>query len=104
VAAHVVQHFDAGFVAHQHQRVVGPPQGVIVADVRHHQLMAYIAWPVVEQHALLELEQLLIEIPGHRKLRLCRFQTGNGLYIGHSPTLEVKVGKPRAIQSLRFGT
>jgi hypothetical protein len=39
MAAHIGQQFDAGLVAHEHERVVGPGQRLEVACIGHHQFV-----------------------------------------------------------------
>jgi hypothetical protein len=84
VAAHVGEQLDPGFVAHQHLRVARPGQRVIVADLRHHQLVADVIRAGVEQVFLFQLENLGIEVPGHRKVTRGRLDLPQGPEFRHA--------------------
>ena len=60
IACRCRQMFDSSStpprVAHQHLRVVAPGERVIVAGIRHHQLVPDIAGPAREQKLLLGVE------------------------------------------------
>jgi hypothetical protein len=68
VAADVGKELDAARVSDQHLAVVHPGERVIVARIRHHQLMADVTGAVGEKQLLLQREDLRIEIPGYGKL------------------------------------
>ena len=76
VAADVRDEIDAVCVANQGLRVVAPLECVIVARIRHHQLMTDVTGSAREQQALLGVENCRIAIPGSGKLRGGQLQRG----------------------------
>ena len=84
VAADVRQQPDSLGAANQHLRVVGPGERVVVAGVGHHQLVPDVVRSGVEQELFLLLEDLGIEVPGHRQLRACRPDLAQARYVRHS--------------------
>ncbi len=63
VPADVREQFDPArgrSVAHQYLRVVGPFEAAEIARVRHHQFVAHIVGPGVEQQLLLEGEDFRV--------------------------------------------
>ena len=69
VAADVRDELDPLCAAHQRLGMIAPGNGVVVADLGHHELVADIARTVLKQNALLLGEELGVEIRRNRKLR-----------------------------------
>ena len=65
MAADIGQQFHTRVVAHQHAGVIHPGQRVEIAEIRRHDFVTDIPRSIVEQQALLEFEELAVEIPGH---------------------------------------
>jgi hypothetical protein len=55
--------------------------------------MPNVTRPAVEQQALLEVEELLVEVRGDRQLRARRREMGLGSDIGHPRTSHMKTKK-----------
>src|SRR6185436_6647841 len=88
VPADVRQQLDAlmlrASVAHQHLGMVGVREGVIVADLGYHQLVADVVRSRLEQQLLLFFEDLWIEVPRHRQLRPARSSSLELRYVRHA--------------------
>ncbi len=84
MAADVGQQLHAVRVAHQRPRVAHPLERVVVARVGNHQLVADVAGAAVEEHPLLELVELRIEIPVDGELRGGLRKRSNAGQVGHA--------------------
>jgi len=91
VAADVAEQLHAVPVAHQH--LCPAFQHVIVAGIRHHQLMPDVTRPLPEQHALLYFQCFGVEVPTQGRLDR---NPGELIYvgdIGHALIVNVLRGK-----------
>ncbi len=83
VAADVGEELDAAGVPHQHLGVVHPGERVVIAHLRHHQLVADVVRPRAEQARLLLGEHAGVEVPRYRELAGGRLQLARVEQVGH---------------------
>ncbi len=83
VAADIGHAVDAVGLTHQEVRVVRPFGGTIVVEFGHHQLMADIPRPGIEDELLLQFKNLFVEIPIDGKLGNTRRKLRPGRDVGH---------------------
>jgi hypothetical protein len=84
MAADVRKKLDAVLVTDERLRVAEPFERLVVACVRHHELVARVAGAPLEQDAFFDLVNVRIEIPKRRKLRRGAPAYGNAGKIGHA--------------------
>lgn len=94
MSAHVGQQFDAVLVADQHAAFVFPGQRGEVAGVGHHEFVAGVARAAAEQLVGFLLQQRLVEINGHRQLRIRARELGEISQIGH-PHPQINLHQPK---------
>ncbi len=99
VPADVRQELDAAGVADERLRVVAPLEDVIVAGVRHHELVPDVTRRAGQQEALLGFVDCGIAVPGHRKLRRGGTQTVRRGEVRHQPALSHMRAVPRACRA-----
>ena len=93
MAADVRKELYPPAVPHQNLAVVHPGKRVIVARVRHHQLVPYVAGSGIEQQLLFQLEYLRVEVPGNGKLRSVGLECSRTGQVGHAVGKLLKLGQ-----------
>jgi hypothetical protein len=91
MAAYVGNQLDAFGRAHKHSAIAFLAQGVEVADVGHSERVADIARSSLKELCLLAVEQRLVEVGGHRQLRLAAGENvALHAQVGHDPQIPKK--------------
>jgi hypothetical protein len=70
-------------VAEQRLAMAHPFERLIVADVRHHQLVTDVARPLPEEEFQFQLVDALVEVPVHRQLGRCGGESRKIGQVGH---------------------